>query len=669
MRDEKAVSPAFFLTSAAPRLRHDDLLNHAVEAFAAGRPAEALLAAEQVCRALPAQRLPAMLRAAVIGACRPELGARAWYQAWLRAPQDMALQDAMLTAWLDAGAGASVAALGPAFLAQRCRTGAPAALALLLTLLRRAGLGTVGACWKSGAAIEGMVFGAPGSAATARLLVAGEDTEVDVAVPADGSRFRFACPRPLETWSLAWRDQDTQSPASLLAGSPLAFAAPGPALAPLPAPSLAAASRPLVILIPVYRGLATVQACLGSVLASLAHNRRRAEVFVIDDASAEPGLPAWLDELAARRRITLARNRFNLGFIETCNRGLRARPGHDVLLLNADTLVHGDWFDRLGEALGSAADIAAVTPWSNNGEISSFPRAAASAMMPTPAQLVTLDSTAAALRCAGATGEIELPSCCGFAMLMGAAALERVGLLDGAALERGYGEEVDWCLRARAAGYRHLLASGVFVAHAGGASFGMEKALRVRQNRAVLAARHPDYYRQYQRFLADDPLAAPRAALGAALELAHCDWLRAVRAPQGAGAVPFALPAALAGACARIAVRRDGQRVEVAVDAALLQLARLIASRSGAGPALRLLVLGQASEALWRTGVVDVLPAQEEATAAPLLTDAALAGMCGCVAQLDAGAGAVLPGLPCTRLDARFDARAWLARRFDALAA
>ena len=54
-----------------------------------------------------------------------------------------------------------------------------------------------------------------------------------------------------------------------------------------------------------------------------------------------PGLPAWLDELAARGCITLARNRFNLGFIETCNRGLRARRGHDVVLFDAQPKAGG----------------------------------------------------------------------------------------------------------------------------------------------------------------------------------------------------------------------------------------------------------------------------------------------------------------------------------------
>ena len=117
------------------------------------------------------------------------------------------------------------------------------------------------------------------------------------------------------------------------------------------------------IIIPVYRDQALVRACIASVLASLAHNRARAELVVIDDASPEPALSSWLAAQAAAGRFTLLRNHCNLGYIDTVNRALRLRPAHDALLLNADTLVQGDWIDRLAAALYSAPDIASVTPW------------------------------------------------------------------------------------------------------------------------------------------------------------------------------------------------------------------------------------------------------------------------------------------------------------------
>ena len=265
------------------------------------------------------------------------------------------------------------------------------------------------------------------------------------------------------------------------------------------------------MVIPVYRELALVRACIDSVRTSLLLNRTPARIVVVDDASPEPALSNWLDTQAALGVITLLRNPCNLGFIETTNRGMRALPDHDVLLLNADTQAHGDWIDRLAAALYGAPDIAAVTPWTNSGEISSFPALAKAAPAPDTRELALLDQAAAEVRSAPGGADVELPSCCGFTMLIRRTVLDAVGMLDGSALIRGYGEEVDWCMRARAAGWRHLQATGVFVAHAGSVSFRAEKSLRVAQNRNVLVARYPAYYPEFAAFLRDDPLQERRA--------------------------------------------------------------------------------------------------------------------------------------------------------------
>lgn len=620
------------LEVSVPRRRADFLLAQAVSAFQAGRHADALLAAESACRQFPEESIPALLRATILQSVRPSLRAEAWYQAWCRAPLDARFQDQLLQAWLADGDALRVARLGPALLPARCRDGSHASL---LPLLQAAGAVPAGVCWKADEAIEGMLFGAAG---TRQLQLNDELTQAQYQVKLPAGRFRIVPPRPDGVWSLA----DTRAP---LPGSPLAFAAPAPAAAAMPAPAAGAAA--LAVVIPVYRGLASVRACLDSVLASLPLNRAAA-VVVVDDCSPEPALSAWLDGLAAAGRITLLRNRYNLGFIEAVNRALRLPGRHDVLLLNADTQVHGNWIDRLHDALHGADDVAAVTPWSNNGEISSFPDIGVTAPAPDPAALRRLDDTAAALRRAGLTADIELPACCGFAMLMRRAALDAVGVLDGVELQRGYGEEVDWCLRARAAGYRLLAATGVYVAHAGGVSFGDEKRLRVRQNRNVLMARYPDYYPDYRRFLLGDPLAGARARLRAALP------------PAGAAVAPTAPPrgraaVALPGGCRRIVVWRH--RLGAPYAAQLLQLARLIAARSAHAPALRLLVIGDAGEALWRTGVVDALPA---ADADALLDDPTLLDLVGCAALLAADGADAPPGRTPTHLDAGFDASAWL---------
>jgi hypothetical protein len=196
----------------------------------------------------------------------------------------------------------------------------------------------------------------------------------------------------------------------------------------------------------------------------------------------------------------------------------------------------------------------------------------------------------------------------------------------------------------------------VFVAHTGTVSFRFEKTLRVRQNRAVLAARYPTYHTLYARFLADDPLVQARTALRDALEQQQCDWLtEAVQLQEGAMEIARPVPAALPSSCVRIGVWQHRQHHPHAGK--VLALARLLASRPELN--IRLLVIGEASQALWHTGVVDVLPSGLWDETA-LLTDSAIVGLAGCAALL-AQHGLITPlQVPRVELDDAFAPDVWL---------
>jgi len=664
MQHPKGGPAPFFLSTCTSRLRDDALLTRAVELFTAGQHADALLAAEYVCRRLPMNRIPAILRAKILQTAYPFMASRAWHAAWLSEAENPLLQDVMLQTWLKDGGRADVASLGPAFLPARCRAGRHDSL---MPILRAAGVTHTGACWKNGDAIEAMVFlGTAGnSAPRATLLLSDETTQYQFEVPGDGARVRLMPPRPGAVWSITLLQPDGRR--QLLPGSPLAFyetptiragAEPG---ATTPANT---GIRPVSIVIPVYRELALVRACIESVKTSLPLNQTPARIVVVDDCSPEPALSAWLDKQAASGAITLLRNACNLGFIETVNRGMRAHPDHDVLLLNADTQVHGDWIDRLARALYATPDVASVTPWTNNGEISSFPVMSQAAPAPDTRELALLDQVAAEVRAAPGGADIELPSCCGFTMLIRRTVLDAIGMLDGTALIRGYGEEVDWCMRARAAGWRHLQATGVFVAHEGTVSFRAEKTLRVAQNRGVVVARYPDYYSEFTEFQRGDPLAGARLQFRDALAQSRAaGWLRKADAAQHTAALPQTvakkpLPAtlpALPSSVQRIAVWRHDPLAPAARQ--VLVLARMLASRPQLR--LRLLVIGDSSNSLLHTGVVDHVP-ELEGDALPLLDDARLLQVAGCRVVLTDDPEGLPSKLRPVLLDDGFNAAAWL---------
>lgn len=272
-------------------------------------------------------------------------------------------------------------------------------------------------------------------------------------------------------------------------------------------------SNTVDVLVPVYQARTDTLACLRSLLEAQNQNITPHEIIVLDDASPDPLLVNALNTLANRGLVTHIRRNTNLGFIRNMNRGMALHPDRDVVWLNADTRVHGNWLDRLKAVVDAHDDIASATPFTNNGELMSFPEIRRPAPMPSEQELATLDQLANLLN----QPAIELPVGCGFCFYQRREAINDVGYLDEATLTRGYGEETDWCLRAKNQGWRHMGATNVFVAHRGGSAFGLEKALRVQQNNRVINQRYPRAGKDYDRFVTADPLRSAREALQNAL--------------------------------------------------------------------------------------------------------------------------------------------------------
>jgi len=257
---------------------------------------------------------------------------------------------------------------------------------------------------------------------------------------------------------------------------------------------------PVDVVVAVHGAFATTLHCLFSVLASRC--RTPFELVVVDDASPDPVLAAALDDLAARGRIRLLRNEENVGFVRSANRGMELHLDRDVVLLNSDTEVFGDWLDRM-RAAASGERVATVTPFSNNGEICSYPRFVTDNDRPLELSDAELDELFATVN-RGTTA--ELPTAVGFCMFVARACLDEIGTFDETRFGAGYGEENDLCLRAKSADWRNLLAGDVFVRHHGGVSFGESKAARVTAAAKTLAELHPSYAAEVARFIELDPL-------------------------------------------------------------------------------------------------------------------------------------------------------------------
>ena len=270
-------------------------------------------------------------------------------------------------------------------------------------------------------------------------------------------------------------------------------------------PAARRGKRPVTIIVPVYLGRDETQRSLAALLAT---KRAGDEIVVIDDASPDAALAADLEALSGAGSITLLRNEKNLGFAATVNRGLALRPQRDAILLNADTLVFGDWIERLQRAACRDAAIGTATPLTNRGAIASYPGGEEGDC--TSEEAAVLDRLAAA---ANAGESIDLPVGVGFCLYLRRDCLDDVGAFDAAMFGAGYGEENDFCLRAHRRRWRHVLAADVFVQHVGGRSFGRRGAALRDRNRRLINLRHPGYDAKVEAFAAADPARRVRRGL------------------------------------------------------------------------------------------------------------------------------------------------------------
>lgn len=262
------------------------------------------------------------------------------------------------------------------------------------------------------------------------------------------------------------------------------------------------------IIVPVYGGAQETRRCLSSLLASRVQHPH--EILVINDASPDPEQVAWLRSLADRGAITLLSNPTNLGFVATVNRGMALHPDRDVVLLNSDTEVAGDWLDRLIRAAYASCNIGTVTPFSNNATLCSYPRAFFDNALPAGTSTAKLDALCAQT-VPGA--HVDLPTAVGFCMYIRRACLAETGLFSVEHFGKGYGEENDFCMRATRRGWRHILCADTFVFHSGGASFSDSSNPRKQAAQATLERLHPDYAARVHRHIERDPARPLRAAV------------------------------------------------------------------------------------------------------------------------------------------------------------
>src|SRR5712691_471832 len=235
----------------------------------------------------------------------------------------------------------------------------------------------------------------------------------------------------------------------------------------------------LSIVILNYNTRQHLRTCLESLLVegstSVSGGATEVEVFVVDNASSDSSAEMVSQDF---QWVTLVRSPRNGGFAYGNNQALRRAVGDAILVLNPDTLMPRGGIAQLMARLAQHPEAGVIGPklLKPDGSI----HLACRRSFPTPSvAFYRLSGLSRLFPRSPRFGRynltfvdpdrpIEVDSVCGACLLVRRTVVERVGLLD----ERFfmYGEDLDWCLRTRQAGWTVRYEPSIVVQHQHGAA-------------------------------------------------------------------------------------------------------------------------------------------------------------------------------------------------------
>lgn len=223
--------------------------------------------------------------------------------------------------------------------------------------------------------------------------------------------------------------------------------------------------------ITIFAGGDFLWRCLDSVVAAAGYD----QLMLVCDGE-DPELASRVRAWAAGVGADCWVHDRTLGYTASANQVLFAATGDVIVLLNSDTVVPQGWLDRLVVPFADPRT-GLAGPWSNAATAQSIPELpalAGYAANDLPAD-VDVETVNAALAATLTPESPAVPALNGFCLAIRRDVVRTIGLFDGTAFAAGFGEELDYALRAAAAGFTARVADTLYVHHLKSQSFGVAR--------------------------------------------------------------------------------------------------------------------------------------------------------------------------------------------------
>jgi len=228
---------------------------------------------------------------------------------------------------------------------------------------------------------------------------------------------------------------------------------------------------PIDLVICVHNALEDVKKCLKSVLENTHHRYR---IILVNDGSDEPTTTFLRAFKNDHSHCDLFENPTSSGYTVAANKGLRHSFAPTVVLLNSDTITTPHWLTYLTEALFAGPKVGIAGPLSNAASWQSVPdifNPSGDWAINNIPRGYDLDSYAELIHRISQKKFPKVDFLNGFCLAIKREVIDALGYFDEQTFPNGYGEENDYCLRARSEGIELAVADHTFIYHAKSRSY------------------------------------------------------------------------------------------------------------------------------------------------------------------------------------------------------